>query len=86
MSRTPLMPWGSPLYNELYLGLCRALLAPWLGAVGTFTGSADDRQQQTYAPADSATHPPAVSPMRPRSKAFASRPRAVKPGNQRHVV
>jgi hypothetical protein len=32
----PWMPhlalWGSPLYNELCLGLCRALAGPWLGA------------------------------------------------------
>ena len=31
----PWMPyptlWGSPLYNELCVGLCRALAAPWLG-------------------------------------------------------
>jgi hypothetical protein len=35
---TPLLPphlalWGSPLYNELYLGLCRALAAPWLSGI-----------------------------------------------------
>jgi hypothetical protein len=34
----PLMPppltlWGSPLYSELYVGLCRALASPWLGGV-----------------------------------------------------
>ena len=30
----PLLPhltlWGSPLYNGLYVGLCRALAGPWL--------------------------------------------------------
>jgi hypothetical protein len=39
MARNPIMMpwmpqlnlWGSPLYNELYVGLCRALAAPWLG-------------------------------------------------------
>ncbi len=34
----PLMPppltlWGSPLYGELYVGLCRALASPWLGGI-----------------------------------------------------
>jgi hypothetical protein len=35
--KMPLLPhltlWGSPLYNELYVGLCRALAGPWLCGV-----------------------------------------------------
>jgi hypothetical protein len=41
----PLMPppltlWGSPLYSELYVGLCRALAGPWLGGTRPATSAA----------------------------------------------
>jgi hypothetical protein len=39
----PWMPhlslWSSPLYNELYVGLCRALAAPWFGHVRPASGA-----------------------------------------------
>lgn len=39
----PWMPhlslWSSPLYNELYVGLCRALAAPWFGHVRAASGA-----------------------------------------------
>jgi hypothetical protein len=40
----PLMPpplalWGSPLYSELYVGLCRALAGPWLGGMRPATAA-----------------------------------------------
>jgi hypothetical protein len=41
----PWMPhfalWSSPLNNELYVGLCRALAGPWLGGARSYRATAE---------------------------------------------
>ena len=50
LSMMPWMPhltlWGQPLYHELYVGLCRALAAPWLGVRPT-TGTDTVRTERS---------------------------------------
>jgi hypothetical protein len=52
----PWMPyptlWGSPLYNELCVGLCRALAAPWLGMRPTTNPDAMRTERSAEKPGD----------------------------------
>ena len=52
----PWMPyptlWGSPLYNELCVGLCRALAAPWLGVRPTTDPDAMRTERSAQKPGE----------------------------------
>jgi hypothetical protein len=60
MARNPIMLpwmphlslWGSPLYNELYVGLCRALAGPWIGGVPPASGPCRDRAGRSMKKTD----------------------------------
>lgn len=66
----PLMPpqltlWGSPLYSELCVGLCRALASPWIGGIRPAEHACRERTdrgaEKSGGTAD-ATQPPGERP------------------------
>jgi hypothetical protein len=64
-------PWGSgALYAELYVGLCRALVAPWLGPWGVVIAPGASRCSP--ARRDAPVEPPTAGPTAAASLAPAN--------------